>query len=151
MLGAALEKLFGELCQAIQVADPKAKLKPKLSERIRQVVTWCRTHKAKLRVGDWTGDERVEIIDQVGHFIRKRRNDAGHPKDPPAAPTHEQMYDWLVVFPEYCTALNALTQFLAGQPGLIFLHFLTCSGLRWRDSRGVGQVPGVFAAAARLA
>ena len=123
MLGAASEKLFGELCEAIEtaIADPrkkkafasKAKSK-RMRERVNAVVGWCRNHRAQL-CGQWKGEEQVETVGQLAHFIRKRRNDAGHPQDPPAVPSHEEMYSFLVVFPEYCRSVYELRDWLAAR------------------------------------
>ena len=127
MLGAASEKLLGELCEAIgtSIADPNAAKKfrqkissKKMKERLDTVVGWCRNHRAQLS-GSWQNDEQIEVLEQLGHFIRKRRNDAGHPQDPPAVPTHEEMYAWLVVFPDYCGAVWDVRLFLDGMAGKI--------------------------------
>ncbi|MHB1038500.1 MAG: hypothetical protein ACYC0Y_28085 [Pirellulales bacterium] len=122
MLGAASERLLAGLCQSISGAigdeakrrkfDQKANRK--LKERIDTLAGWCRNHRSQL-VDAWKHDEQIEVFEHLAHFIRKRRNDAGHPADPPAAPTHEQMYAWLVVFPDYCQAVWALKTDLDGK------------------------------------
>ena len=127
MLGAASEKLLGELCLTIEasIADlSKAKKfqqkinSKKMKERLDTVVGWCRNHRTQL-CGSWQNDEQIEVLEQLGHFIRKRRNDAGHPQDPPAVPSHEEMYAWLVVFPDYCLAVWELKSFLDSSAGKI--------------------------------
>lgn len=125
MLGAASEWVFCQLCTSMAAAMADAAKRKsfedkvnsrKMRDRINAVTGWCRNHKAQL-TGKWAGDEEVEVIDQLAHFIRKRRNETGHPQDRPAEPTHEQMYAWLVVFPEYCRSLYQLKSDLDGRAG----------------------------------
>ena len=127
MLGAASEKLLSELCDSIaaSIATPvtaqkfKQKINSKkMKERLDTVVGWCRNHRTQLSPS-WQNDEQIEVLEQLGHFIRKRRNDAGHPQDPPAVPRHEEMYAWLVVFPDYCESVWSLKLYLDGMTGKI--------------------------------
>jgi hypothetical protein len=125
MLGAASERIFTELSESIgnSIADPAKQtsfrdkaLKGKMRNRVNTVTGWCRNSRAQL-VGEWAEEERVEVIDRLAHFIRSRRNDAGHPQDPPAVPTHEETYASLVVFPDYCKWLYELKSNLDTRPG----------------------------------
>ena len=49
-----------------------------------------------------------QLINKIADLIRDRRNEAGHPQDPPAVRTHEEMYALLMVFPDYCVKLYEL-------------------------------------------
>jgi hypothetical protein len=128
MLGAASEMLFLELCQAITgaIADPNARAKfeektgpfKKMVNRLSEVTGWLKQKKTQLP-SDWQRQEQVGLIDKVADLIRNYRNDAGHPQDPPAVPTHEEMYALLIVFPHYCKRLSELTAWLLTNPGSI--------------------------------
>jgi hypothetical protein len=116
MLGAASEMVFNELTQALPpvMADATKRDKcaekmqrGKMKDRIDAVVGWCRNHASSLP-GTWSGDEQVGDIEKIADLIRRRRNEAGHPQDPPLRPTREQMYSYLVFFPEYCRHLYVL-------------------------------------------
>lgn len=118
MLGAASEMIFNELCEAIPpvMADQATREKlaeklnrGKMKDRLNAIVGWCRNHKSHLP-GTWGGDEQVEDIDKIADLIRRRRNEAGHPEDPPRRPTREQMYSYLMLFPEYCKHLYVLKE-----------------------------------------
>lgn len=116
MLGAASEMVFDELSIAIpQTLSDQAKRdklaskmqRGKMKDRIAATVGWCCNNRAILP-GTWSGDEQVEDIERIADLIRRRRNEAGHPQDPPKRPTRDQMYSYLMVFPEYCTHLYVL-------------------------------------------
>jgi hypothetical protein len=128
MLGAASEMLFLELCQAITgaIADPNGRdrfedrtgpLKNMVS-RMSEVTSWLKQKKRQLP-DEWQRQEQFGVIDKVADLIRNRRNDAGHPQDPPAVPTHEEMYALLVVFPHYCKRLYELKAWLLTNPASI--------------------------------
>jgi len=125
MLGAASERIFNDLAESIgrAIADPAKQtsfldkaLRGKMRDRVNAVTGWCRNNRGQL-TGEWAGEERVEVIERLAHFIRSRRNDAGHPQDPPAVPTHEETYAALVVFPDYCKWIYELKADLDGRPG----------------------------------
>jgi len=127
MLGAASERIFNELAESIgnAVADPNKQksfrdkaLRGNMRDRVNAVIGWCRNNRTLLK-GEWARDERVEVFDRLAHFIRNRRNDAGHPQDPPAIPTHEQSYADLVVFRDYCSWVYELKADLDSRPGTI--------------------------------
>lgn len=127
MLGAASEMVFNELCAAIPAvmldSAARDKLAEKLSkgkmkDRINTIVGWCRNQKSHLP-GTWSGDEQVEDIDKIADLIRRRRNEAGHPEDPPRRPTREQMYSYLMLFPEYCKHLYVLRDWALANVGFI--------------------------------
>jgi hypothetical protein len=127
MLGAASERTFNDLAESIAkaIADPSKQasfqdkaLRGKMRDRVNAVTGWCRNNRSQLS-GEWAGEERVEVIDRLAHFIRSRRNDAGHPQDPPAIPTHEEAYASLVVFPDYCKWICELKADLDANPGTI--------------------------------
>jgi len=127
MLGAASEKIFVELCDAIttSISDKNEQTRfakkvnsKRMKDRLSAVIDWCRNHKTQL-CGEWTREEGIEVIEHIADFIRKRRNEAGHPNDPPAVPAHEKMYSYLMVFPEYCKNLCELTVWLDGNKGKI--------------------------------
>jgi hypothetical protein len=128
MLGATSEMLFLELCQAITgaIADPNARAKieektgpfKKMVQRLSEVTSWLKQKKSQLP-NEWQRQEQVGLIDKVADLIRNYRNDAGHPQDPPAVPTHEEMYALLVVFPHYCKLLSELRAWLLANPSSI--------------------------------
>lgn len=127
MLGAASERIFVDLAESIHnaIAIPADKtrfqersLRGNMRDRVNTVTGWCRNKRGQLN-GEWAGEERVEVIDRLAHFIRSRRNDAGHPQDPPAVPTHEETYAALVVFPDYCRWIYELKRDLDARPGTI--------------------------------
>jgi len=129
MLGAASEKLIDELCEAIPMTiandEKRRELETKLnkgnlSTRLNVLIGWCRNNRLHLRE-ECSGDERVGDIDRVAQLIRRRRNDAGHPTDPPKRPTRAEMYSYLVVFPEYCKHLSALKDWATSNPNSISL------------------------------
>ena len=68
---------------------------------------------------EWQRQEQVGLIEKIADLIRNRRNDAGHPQDPPAIQTHEEMYAMLVVFPHFCQKLYELKQWLSDHAGTI--------------------------------
>jgi hypothetical protein len=124
MLGAASERIFLDLAESIinAIVEPAKQksfrekaTKGKMRERVNVVTGWCRNNRAQLK-GTWAQEEQVETIDRLADLIRRRRNDAGHPQDPPAVPTHEQTYASLVVFPDYCKAIYELKSDLDGRP-----------------------------------
>jgi len=125
MLGAASERLFLELCEAMAaaIADPNGRAKfeektgpfKKMVQRLDQVTSWLKQKKSQLP-NDWQKQEQVGVIDKVADLIRNRRNDAGHPQDPPAVPTHEEMYALLAVFPHYCEKVYTLKTWLLANP-----------------------------------
>lgn len=128
MLGAASEMLFLELCQAIAgvIADPNSRGKfeektgplKNMVHRLSEVTSWLKQKKSQLP-DEWRRQEQVGLIDKVADLIRNRRNDAGHPQDPPAVPTHDEMYALLVVFPHYCKRLYDLKAWLLTNPASI--------------------------------
>lgn len=128
MLGAASEMLFLEVCQAMAgaIADPNSRgrfeektgpLKT-MVHRLSEVTSWLKQKKTQVP-DDWQRQEQVGVIEKVADLIRNRRNDAGHPQDPPAVPTHEEMYALLVVFPHYCKRLYELKAWLLKNPATI--------------------------------
>jgi|GEM_PF-3173903 len=56
----------------------------------------------------WYCPERHLSIEKVADLIRNRRNDTGHPQDPPVKPCHE----------EKTVALPAIIQFIKGEASL---------------------------------
>jgi len=127
MLGAASEMVFVELTNALphvmanavkQRAAADKMQRGKMKDRISAVIGWCRNHASSLP-GTWSGTEQVEDIDKIADLIRRRRNEAGHPEDPPRRPTREQMYSYLVLFPEYCKHLYILMEWASANPGRI--------------------------------
>ncbi|MEQ8790213.1 MAG: hypothetical protein RIC55_28210 [Pirellulaceae bacterium] len=127
MLGAASEMVFNELSMAIphtlSCASKRDKLaakmqRGKMRDRIGTVIGWCRNN-VQLLPGTWSGDEQVEDIERIADLIRRRRNEAGHPENPPRRPSREQMYSYLMVFPEYCSHLYALMEWAKANPGCI--------------------------------
>lgn len=123
MLGAASEMVFLELCNAIppvmldatKRAKLTGKLKGKMKEKVDTVVGWCKNHRAQLP-GTWSNEEQVEDIERIADLIRRRRND---PQDPPLRPTREQIYSYLMVFPEYCKHLYTLKEWAITNAGTV--------------------------------
>jgi hypothetical protein len=127
MLGAASERIFDHLAESIHNAlanqadrtrFQERALRGRMRDRVNTVTGWCRNNRGQLN-GEWAGEDRVETIERLAHFIRSRRNDAGHPQDPPAVPTHEETYAALVVFPDYCRWIYELKRDLDARPGAI--------------------------------
>ncbi len=128
MLGAASEMVFLELCSAIAqaIASPtdrkrfedKTAPRKRMVERVSAVNNWLNQKKGQLP-SDWQRQEQIGLVDKVADLIRNRRNDAGHPQDPPAVLAHEEMYALLVVFPGYCQKLYELKAWLAQHPASI--------------------------------
>jgi hypothetical protein len=110
MLGAASEMVFLELCSAIAQAiatpsdrkrfEDRTAPRKKMVDRVSSVSFWLNQKKSHLP-SDWKRQEQIGLVDKVADLIRNRRNDAGHPQDPPAVPSHEEMYALLVVFPHF--------------------------------------------------
>lgn len=128
MLGAASEMIFLELCETISKASADTSEGEKsgrqtglgektvmMAKRVGAVIKWLSHNKARLP-SEWQRQEQIGLIEKLADLIRRRRNDAGHPQDPPAMMTHEEMYALLVVFPDYCRRLYELKRCLAGLP-----------------------------------
>lgn len=128
MLGAASEMVFTELCEAIALGfsdvnqqttfREKTGQKKNMVERVRAVSDWLSQKKAQLP-DDWKSPERHLLVQKVADLIRNRRNDTGHPQDPPVKPSHEEMYALLMIFPDYCEKLYALKTWLLSNQGKI--------------------------------
>jgi hypothetical protein len=125
MLGAASEMIFLEISRAIAVtiADPNARTKfedktgplKMMADRKKTVMDWLIQKKGQLP-SDWQRQEQLDLVDTIATLIRQRRNDAGHPQDPPASLTHEEMYAMLLAFPHYCEKVYELMAWLAARP-----------------------------------
>jgi hypothetical protein len=128
MLGAASEMVFSELCEAIVLgfADinqqitfrDKTGQKKKMVERVRAVSDWLSQKKAQLP-DDWKSPECQLLVQKVADLIRNRRNDTGHPQDPPVKPSHEEMYALLMIFPDYCEKMHLLIEWVRKNQGKI--------------------------------
>jgi hypothetical protein len=115
-LSVAIPPTLSDSAKQAKLADKMQK--GKMKDRIAVLVGWCRSHKALLP-GAWSGDEQVEDIERIADLIRRRRNEAGHPRHPPMRPTREQMYSHLMVFPDYCKHLYILKEWAASNPAII--------------------------------
>lgn len=129
MLGAASEMAFTELCEAIALGfadvnqqttfrDKTGQKKKMMIERVRAVSDWLSQKKSQLP-DDWKNFERHLLVQKVADLIRNRRNDTGHPQDPPVKPSHEEMYALLMIFPDYCEKLYSLKTWLLANQGAI--------------------------------
>lgn len=129
MLGAASEMVFLELCEAIggAFAGPgeqsnfakKTDPRKNMSARVSAVADWMTQKKSQLP-SDWQNVERHRLIQQIADLIRNRRNESGHPQDPPKKPSHEEMYALLMIFADYCEKLYDLkTWLLANKASII--------------------------------
>jgi hypothetical protein len=128
MLGATSEMVFLELCSVVAKAiasagdrktfEDRTGPRKNMSDRLVAVKDWLNLKKAQLPSG-WQRQEQIGLVDKIADLIRNRRNDAGHPQDPPAAMHNEEMYALLVVFPHYCQKLYELKNWLAQRPGTI--------------------------------
>ena len=128
MLGAASEMVFNELCAAIiqgfSVPSEATKFQEKTSpkknmvERVNAVSAWLSQKKNQLPT-DWQNVERHHLVHKVADIIRNRRNDSGHPQDPPMKPSHEEMYALLMMFPDYCEKLYSLKTWLNANSKII--------------------------------
>ena len=87
-------------------------------ERVRSVTEWL-SHKKDQLPNEWRSQERTLLINKIADLIRDRRNEAGHPQDPPAIRSHEEMYALLMVFPDYCIKLYSLKHCLEAHAGTI--------------------------------
>jgi hypothetical protein len=100
MLGAASEMLFLEVCEAISKAirdEQEAKKftertgpKKNMSDRVQAVMGWLSQNRSQLLPG-WQEGECADVIRKIADLIRDRRNEAGHPRNPPAARSHADM------------------------------------------------------------
>lgn len=124
MLGAASERIVADVAESIPLAIKDNAKRDKFSKRcvrglagsrVRVVAEWCKQHKKQLG-GRWTDDKAANDLERIADFIRERRNETGHPEDPPAVPSHEGMYSWLTLFPSYCKSLYELKAFLERNP-----------------------------------
>lgn len=125
MLGAASEMVFLEVSIAIAQAianaadrkrfEDRTASRKKMVDRVSAVNVWLNQKKTQLP-SDWQRQEQIGLIDKVADLIRNRRNDAGHPQDPPEMLAHEEMYALLVVFPHYCQKLYELKAWLSQHP-----------------------------------
>jgi hypothetical protein len=128
MLGAASEMVFLELCSAIVTAiansadrkrfEDRTAPKKKMVDRVAAVNDWLNQKKGQLPT-EWQRQEQIGLVNKIADLIRNRRNDAGHPQDPPAALSHEEMYALLVVFPHYCQQLHELKTWLGQHPASV--------------------------------
>lgn len=127
MLGAASEMVFIEVSHALPlvVADARKQQKlaakmqnGKIKDRIATAVGWCRNNAAVLP-DTWAGSEQIEDIERIADLIRRRRNEAGHPEAPPRRPSRDQMYSYLLVFPEYCKHLYVLKDWAIANAGCV--------------------------------
>jgi hypothetical protein len=128
MLGAASEMVFLELCSAISTAiansadrkrfEVRTAPKKKMVDRVSAVNDWLTQKKGQLPT-DWQRQEQIGLVNKVADLIRNRRNDAGHPQDPPGVLAHEEMYGLLVLFPHYCQKLYELKRWLSQNAGTI--------------------------------
>jgi hypothetical protein len=127
MLGAASERIFFDVAESMALSHTspadeasfreKAQRR-KMRDNLNKVIGWCRDKREQLD-GAWKDEERVEVFNQLAHLIRHRRNDAGHPQDPPAAPSRDHMYASLVVWPDYCKWVYELKADLDSKRGKI--------------------------------
>lgn len=128
MLGAASEMLIIELCQAISDSfsnqadkskfDRKTGPRSKMADRVNALTNWL-VSKKQLLPPDWQNPERHRLIIQIAELIRNRRNNTGHPQNPPMTPSHEEMYALLMLFLDYCEKLHALGAWLHSKKGSI--------------------------------
>ena len=128
MLGGASEMVFIELCKAIakgftntgdgSAFEKKTSARKKMVERVKSVLDWLSQKKSLLPV-EWQSAERHQLITKTADLIRNRRNETGHPQDPPMKPSHEEMYALLTLFPDYCEKLYSLKNWLVTKKGAI--------------------------------
>jgi hypothetical protein len=128
MLGAASEMVFLELCSAIAAAiansserkrfEDRTAPKKRMVDRVSAVDDWLTQKKSQLP-GDWQRPEQIGLVNKIADLIRNRRNDAGHPQDPPAVLSHEETYALLMVFPHYCQKVYELKGWLGQHPASI--------------------------------
>ena len=125
MLGAASEMLFLEVCGAISKAirdeqeakkfDERTSSKKNMSDRVKAVMDWLSQNRSQLFPA-WQERERAALVNKIADLIRDRRNEAGHPQDPPAIRSHEEMYALICLFPDYCIKLYELKNWLEENP-----------------------------------
>lgn len=128
MLGAASEMVFVEVCESIALgfsdANQQAAFQERtgprknMVERVRAVSDWFVQKKAQLP-DEWKNPERHLLVQKIADLIRHRRNDTGHPQDPPMKLSHEEMYALLMIFPDYCEKLYSLKAWLSAHQGTI--------------------------------
>ena len=128
MIGAASEMLFLELCEAFKIAlaNPKeqsefekATTKQRfIKDTIAGFVKWLKNKKDQLP-DKWKRAEQIHLVDSVGEFIRSRRNEAGHPQDPPVVRSHEEAFALLQLFRRNCEDFCELKQYLLNHPNSI--------------------------------
>jgi hypothetical protein len=125
MLGATSEMLFLEVCGAISKAirdereakkfDERTGPRKNMSDRVKAVMDWLSQHRLQL-LPAWQERERTALVGKIADLIRDRRNEAGHPQDPPAVRSHEEMYALICLFPDYCIKLYELKKWLDDNP-----------------------------------
>jgi hypothetical protein len=125
MLGAASEMLFLEVRGAISKAirdeqlamkfDERTGPKKTMSDRVKAVMEWISQNRPQL-LASWQERERVGLADKVADLIRDRRNEAGHPQDPPRVRSREEIYALICLFPDYCIKFYELKNWLEQRP-----------------------------------
>ena len=128
ILGAASEMVFIEVCEAIAdgfyaASDQssfrqKTGSKKKMVARVKAVIDWLAQKTAQLPTA-WQRVERHQLVHKIADLIRNRRNETGHPQNPPMKPSHEEMYALLMLFPDYCDKLYGLKTWLQKNKGAI--------------------------------
>jgi len=125
MLGAASEMMFLELCQSSGTAIRNSEKSQRflketqpskaMNDRIERMVRWLVDYRRELP-GDWGHESQHRLFAGIADAIRRSRNGAGHPQDPPDIPSREQMYAYLVLFPQQCSAIYDLKRWLDKHP-----------------------------------
>jgi hypothetical protein len=128
MLGAASEMLFIEISNAVSSAirDPQERKKfndrtghrEMMTKRVKAVTDWFSEKREQLPAV-WRAAELILLVNNVAELIRSRRNEAGHPQDPPSRRSHEEVYALLCLFPDYCVKLCELRNWLVARAGSI--------------------------------
>jgi hypothetical protein len=128
MVGAASERIFFDVADSMAAshadsADEKSfrdkvMHRKNMRDNLNKVIGWCSDHRHQL-AGEWREQERIDVFNQLAHSIRSRRNDAGHPQDPPAVPPRDHVYASLVVWPDYCKWIYELKADLDSKRGTI--------------------------------
>jgi hypothetical protein len=119
LLGVASERLFLNFCEVLLDALIDSEERDafvKICKNISMIakIGWVRDKVEKIIKEDRKSLPENTLITLLGicDFIRQQRNDIGHPQDDLYAPTRDDAFVNLRLFPEYCGTLQKIEVYL---------------------------------------
>jgi hypothetical protein len=119
MLGVASERMFLLLCVAmsnalIDITESKKFEKIKNANSMKPKQDWVtnKINDINKKYPKKLPDDIETNLNGIFNFIRKQRNDLGHPQEIIPNVTREQSYINLRIFPGYCKIVNEVIEFL---------------------------------------